>query len=191
MKILNKSVLQNKQKFKNTWIEAVYTIEAVFILPLLFFILLLLIYFNFYLHDRVCTIAQVHSMSLLYEEKQEVGIIERLLGKQEEINLKKEKQLKEKLNDVLWMSNYKEVVLEQGRLKQKIIVKLLLNLPEEGITEITPNIAYEFQINTKKTTIKRAEQARILSIGIESIDKIKGISTVLEKIRTFLKKESS
>lgn len=46
--------INHKKKF---YLEAQYTVEMAFLFPLIFFLLFLLLYFNFYLHDRLCLLA--------------------------------------------------------------------------------------------------------------------------------------
>ncbi len=91
--------MNKKTKF---YLEAQYTIEMVFLFPFLFFLFLFLLYFNFYLHDRVCLLAIADQVA-------------------DHIKIEKEIPPKD-----LWMMEIKEFSIEEKVLENTVIVSAFL-----------------------------------------------------------------
>lgn len=150
--------------------KASYTIEAAYIIPILFFIVLLFLYLNFYLHDRSIFIARINELAEDYQETKEEYIIEK-------------SYVEQRLTENLWMSEIENVEVKVSKTKISIKAKLSLSIPNNGIYHLFLVAGFSYETEKEKWLLERSETARILTSGTEMLGKIKGVSELIEKIK--------
>lgn len=166
MKIISSKYVADKEKFsykqnnsinineiscikisKDYTLEAVYIVEMVYIFPLIFFISLLILCLNFYLHDRVCMIAEMNQLAA----DSSINNIEQY---QPELISKK-----------LWLSELYEFTIEKKVSHIRIKLSVLFRLPiynNQSFSEEQKNI---ITIMASAQRFTQAEKARIFTVG--------------------------
>lgn len=145
-----------------------FTIEAVFIIPILFYIILLFIYLNFYLRDYNIMISKADYLTQKYKETGEKELIEK-------------SYIDKFLNDDLWFSKAENISVNINYLKLRFKAELSLLLPKEGIFKIFSILGFNYCYEREFLLFDRTETARIFTVGINTISKIKGLNDIVEK----------
>lgn len=145
-----------------------FTVEAVFIVPIVSYIILLFLYLNFYLYDYSCMVSYADYLLEEYRHTSNRDLLEY-------------ESIRDTLNENLWFSSVETIDVIEERFKVKLVSELFLDLPQNGLFGIFSIFEFRNMYEKEILLIDRTETARVLTVGIEFISKIKGVNQVIEK----------
>lgn len=183
----------------NKWKEerGSLSIEASFVFPIVFFVLLAVIYMCFYRVDKnnvriiidqaaeeqaVCMKEQIK----LGMEKDEQVLSEHMLFYflQDTLDAEEDlqEQVKEQLMDRLMMGTVERVAVEVSYTKVTVIATISINIGISQIKEFFTGTPLQYQTSIVIPVHNPSEFARIYDSMGEVLDDIKGLETVKEKL---------
>lgn len=187
----------------NKRVHGSFTIEAVFVVPIVLFTIVSIIYISFYLHDynrmRGMTDRTLHRASFYvkhefdiekgkihYEEIKDQGIICQVFDKSSDTNEDEiETYLMKKLSDGLFATRITDIEVKLDKLKTSIKVTGEFQIPIKGLSKVFfSNKA--LIIDVSASNHNPAEAVRISEVVLDTGSKIKGIDKLKEKIQTLL-----
>jgi len=148
------------------------TVEAVFIIPIVFYIVLIMLYVNFFLHDYHLCVSRVDHIIDSYDESRDKALIN-------------EEYVYNYLNEGLWFSKISNVTVSVNRLKLRVKADVALELPNTGIYGLFSILGLNNTYENETLLIDRTETARVLSVGIDTLGRMKVVNDIVNK---FLKK---
>ncbi|NLJ96676.1 MAG: hypothetical protein GX321_05945 [Clostridiales bacterium] len=183
-------------------VGASFTIEAVFIMPIVIFVIVSIIYITIYLHDynRIYSVADrilhkailnvkhesdIETGKLYYDEIKRQGVFYQILGISDIKEKDIEEYLTKKLTEGLFATNITEVEVKGSRFKITITVKGKLKIPIKGLSHISALNRGLF-IQVRGQVHNPADYIRISEVILDTGSKIKGIKELEEKIKALI-----
>lgn len=183
-------------------VSASFTIEAVFIMPIVIFIIVTIIYITIYLHDynrMYCVTDRILHKAILnikhesdietgklnYEEIKKQGVFYQIFGISDEKEEDIENYLMEKLTEGLIATKIDEVDVKGSKLKMTIKVKGKFQIPIKGLSYIfssKKNLLVEVSANNHNP----ADTIRISEVVLDTGSKIKGVNELIEKFEALI-----
>lgn len=175
--------------------SASLTVEASIIVPIVTMILFFIIYFSFYLHDRVKFESQMHKLSLAASNLVQYNIS--IDGKIEEknqsvlylfLNNKSiEKQvLKESFLNTfetgLFIGSINSISVESDIANITYHGSLSYNIPFLNFFGLISDGAIDIPFRLKAAVFPREETTRIIDIALKTGESIKGVSNAIDKV---------
>ena len=173
---------------------------AVFIMPIVIFVIVSIIYITIYLHDynriillQIVSIRQfnvkhesdIETGKLYYDEIKRQGVFYQILGISDIKEKDIEEYLTKKLTEGLFATNITEVEVKGSRFKITITVKGKLKIPIKGLSHISALNRGLF-IQVRGQVHNPADYIRISEVILDTGSKIKGIKELEEKIKALI-----
>lgn len=181
------------------------TVEAAFVFPIVFFVLLAVIYMCFYQADKSNAGIIVHQAA----EEQAVCMKEQIeLGKEKDekslskhklfyflqstsdVENKRKEQVKELLSDKLMVGTVENVSVEAGYTKVTVSATVSMNIGISRIKEFFTGTPLQYKTAITVPVHNPSEFARIYDAMGEMLDDVKGFQKVKEKLRNISEKRS-
>lgn len=186
----------------NNKVRASFTIEAVFVLPIVLLTIVSIIYLSFYLHDynriQVITDQVLHKATfnlkheahigtgkVNYESIKNQGVIYQLLGIPDSKKNDIEDYLMMKLSRGLFATKITDVHVQSSKLYITIRVEGKFLVPIKGLRSFFPSDKAMI-VEAKAAYHNPAEVVRISEIVLDTGSKIKGMKELKEKIGKLL-----
>lgn len=183
-------------------INASYTIEAALLLPTILFVLISLIYFSFYLHDRVRLESNVNRILLesrdfiLYDKELDTGMVDynRYINKKLLQLDYKGLGLEEEIYEYAYKALSKEFFIGQTKdldisiNKASIIMNVTLDihLPIQAIRMLLGKGSLEIMYESRIKLIDRSNQVRKLQVTLGVARRMKEVDDWLSKLADLL-----
>lgn len=185
---------------KNT--QASFTIEAVFVLPVVLLTIVSIIYISFYLHDynRMQGIADrvLHKAifnlkhesdfgtgKVYYEKIKDEGVFYQFVDNSDIKTKEIEIYLISNLSDVLFATRIVNVEVNVSKLKTSIKVEGEFQIPIKGLLQVFSS-KRDLIVKVSSSNHNPAESVRISEVILDSGSKIKGAEELKEKIKSLL-----
>lgn len=175
------------------------TVEAAFVFPIVFFVLLAVIYMCFYQVDKNSAGTIVHQAA----EEQAICMKEQIeLGKKKEktqwaehnlfyflkdstsVQKKTKEQVEEQLLEQLMMGTVENVSVEADYTKVTVSATVSMNIGISRIKEFFTGTPLQYQTSITVPVHNPSEFARIYDAMGEMLDNVKGFEKVKEKLKS-------
>lgn len=194
-------------KTKKTSVHQCYsgslTVEAAFIVPLVSFLIILIIYFNFYLHDRAKVEASLDSLVaeggnlIKYGISSEGNILDLnrsilffyIDDKSDEKSMI-ESAVNAEFSKGLFIGKVEEINVTTGMTTLQISANLVFDLPMDRVFRFFNINSFTVPIKVESSVFPREETTRILDVSIRTAEGIKGVKSAIDKIVDLLSKLS-
>lgn len=123
---------------------------------------------NFYLRDYCIMIAKADYIVERYIEKGDNSLI-------------REDVLYKYLNEELWFCEVDNINIDINFLKINLKADISINLPRSGIFKIFTFIKFDNSYEKEFWLLDRTKAARIFTVGINVLEKIKGLNNIINK----------
>lgn len=178
------------------------TVEAAFIFPIVFFVVLALCFFAFYMCERVKLQAVVNTMvqeqaicvkdnTVLGKKRDYATILDKgvfyylsdLSDKKSALN----KQLQSKAKEILIIGTVNKVESKVSHTKVEATVTVNVNIGVSQVKEYLTGTPLQYQITANAPVHNPAEFTRGYMVIGETVDGVKGMDTIKQKLKEFLK----
>lgn len=178
------------------------TVEAAFIFPIVFFVVLALCYFTFLMCERVKLQAAVNTLvqeqavcvkdnTVIGKERNYANILDKgafyYLSDLSEQKSAFNKQLQTQAKNTLILGNVSKVESKVSHTKIEATVIVHVNIGVSQVKEYLTGTPLQYQITANAPVHNPAEFARgYLAMG-ETLDGVKGVDAIKKKLKEFLK----
>ncbi|HCL03320.1 MAG TPA: hypothetical protein DHW61_13100 [Lachnoclostridium phytofermentans] len=185
--------------------KAFFTVEAAFVLPLVFYTILFLLNYSFYSHDR----AKLQSLGeevvlkaasyITYQVDMDLAVlrVEDYLSKGilYPIGIGREKDevrvlgyVKETLTNGYWVCEIRDLQVQTTLSKVRITGKLEAVFPSAKLFGILKKDGFTVPFCFEETIFSREEKTRLLEVSINLGKKIKGVDKAVQKLKELVAK---
>lgn len=152
------NLVRTAYSVKTVRMEGALTVESVFIVPLIIALIILVIYLNFYLHDKVVLESNVCLQMYNWQEN--------------------EYKVKKRMSEGLWISEIEDIKIDSGNNK----LQVLWDIEFPGISKrLTDAEVYEQSNEVRAGDWDMAEIRRFITVGEDAVMTIPGVKEFIEK----------
>lgn len=198
-RILLSSLLEDLNMYRT--VKAGFTIEAVFITPLVFFIVVFIIYESFYLHDickiRGTTNMAIHKATINLKHEADIwtgkvdyneinkGLITSIFGNGDTKERDIENYIRRQLSKGLLATNIVDVHASKGSFELSIKVEGKFLFPLKGLIGLI-NLDTSLLVEAQSSYHYPADFVRISEVILETGSKIKGFDKIKDSIGSIM-----
>lgn len=185
--------------------KAFFTVEAAFVLPLVFYTILFLLNYSFYSHDRTKLQAVGEEVALkaasyiTYQVDMDLGALreEDYLSKgilysfgigREKDEVRVLSYVKETLTRGYWVCEIRDLKVQTTLSKVRITGKLEAVFPSAKLFGILKKDGFTVPFCFEENIFSREEKTRLLEVSINLGKKIKGVDKVVQKLKELVGK---
>lgn len=186
---------EDGKKVKQSEYSASLTVEASIIVPMITVIIFLILYFTFYLHDRVKFESRVHTLSLnasnlvQYSISQEGSIKDNdrsilyffIDGKSKEKRYLKE-QFMLSFDTGLFIGEIEDLSVESNLTNISYRGNISYNIPLLNFFGLFSADSFKIPFHIKAAIFPREETTRIIEVALKTGESIKGVSDAIDKV---------
>lgn len=182
-------------------LKASFTIEAVFIMPIVLFTMVFIIYLSFYLHDyckiRGITDGVLHKASMNLKHQTDVasgrvnydeinnGLLDRIFGNPDSKEMEIENYISRLLSKGLIATEITDINATKGTLNLSIRVEASFKFPLKGLQWIISSDR-TMLVEAKSAYHYPADSVRLSEVILDTGSKIKGFDKLKESIGRLL-----
>ncbi len=185
--------------------RAFFTVEAAFVLPLVFYTVLFLLNYCFYSHDRTklqaigeaAALKAASTISyqididwpvLIEEDYLSKGILYTFGIGREKDEMRVLSYLKETLTKGYMVSEISELQIRTTLSKVQITGKLIANFPSAKLFRILKEDSFTVPFCFEESIFTREEKTRLLEVSIQLGKTIKGVDKAIQKLKDLVEK---
>lgn len=189
--------------FYKTKQQASYTVEAAFVIPIVFFVIFFFLSYTFYCYDRSKLQAEIDdiirkaSSYMAYEvdlytdeivsyKLAEKNLLFVLFGDRSAKEKNLRDYIKDRLESMYYITSVDSVAVSTTVATVRISGVAHMRIPIMSIFNKGNDYTFDVEFSHEESIFPREEKVRIMTAAMELGTKIKGVDSVLKRVREFI-----